>query len=73
VRYDDLMPLVEKGDFATYCYNEQQLVAAKMTVSDTGEPVIALQFSNGLTIEVTASKYGSEKFDSLKVKYFRKS
>jgi len=52
-----------------YGYNESQLVAAKLAATETGEPAIVLQFSNGMTIDVTASKYGTA-FEMLAAKYF---
>ena len=73
MRYDDLMLLGGSGDFGIFAYNEQQLVSAKVTLNDMGEEMIALQFSNGLVIEITASKYGQVKYEELKIKYFRKS
>jgi hypothetical protein len=54
----------------SYGYNEEQLVAAKLSASDTGEPAIVLQFSNGMTLDITASKYGMEAYEMLAAKYF---
>jgi hypothetical protein len=61
--------IILKGN---YGYNEQQLVSAKLVSSETGEPAVLLQFSNGMTIEITAAKYGSA-FEMLSNKYFDKT
>ena len=73
MKYEDLMLLGGNGDFGKYAYNEQQLVSAKIETDDMGAEKILLQFSNGLVIQVSAQEYGMQKYDELKVKYFRKS
>jgi hypothetical protein len=72
MRHDDLMLLGNRDGFGTYAYNESQIVSAKIGLSDMGEEEIQLQFSNGLIIPITASKYGLTVYDDLKIKYFRK-
>ena len=73
MRHDDLMLLGDRDGYGTYAYNEQQLVSAKIGMSDMGEQEIQLQFSNGLIIPITASKYGMKVYEDLKIKYFRKN
>jgi hypothetical protein len=78
MRHDDLMLLGNKDGYGTFAYNEGQLVSAKIGMSDVNEygmaeDEIQLQFSNGLIIPITASKYGNVVFEDLKVKYFRKN
>ena len=70
VRHDDLMLLGVNGNHGRFAYNEQQLVSAKIGMSDMGEAEIQLQFSNGLILNITASKYGQETYENLKNKYF---
>lgn len=54
----------------TFGFNEAQLVSAKQAVDEMGTPAIAMQFSNGLTIEITREKYGVKAYEMLRSKYF---
>jgi len=73
MRHDDLMLLGVIDNYGKYAYNEQQLVSAKLGMSDLGESEIQLQFSNGLILNITASKYGQVEYENLKNKYFLKN